>query len=288
MIAVALLAAGGGRRFGAPKLLMPAGPGETLLSRALRLALAVGDRVLCVLPGDAALHRAAISTLAQPRILFLENPDADRGMGTSLALAARAAVALGERLEALLVLPADVPGLEGRDLTGLVHAFRGTEGVDAAAAVDVEGRLGAPAVLAGHLMPDLFDLAGDAGARTLLRRDGTRVVPVPLDRVDQDIDDFAAYRRLALREGWDDEQPATVLWRDDLAREAEQSCAGKAWRIGDSLAAGPSQEGRGILGFRGPVLPRGVKRVLFAGDTVPERLALIRTAALLALRDDDP
>ena len=287
-MAVALLAAGGGRRFGAPKLLMPAGPGETLLSRAARLALDVGDRALCVLPRDAALHRAAIRSLMQPRLLLRENPDSDRGMGTSLALAARAAVALGERLEALLVLPADVPGLDRTDLTGLLDAFRGTQGVDAAAAVDAEGRLGAPAVLAGRLMPELFDLGWDEGARALLRRAGTHVVRVPLARVSQDVDDFAAYRGLALREGWDEEQPETVIWRDDLTGEAEQSCAGQAWRIGGSLAVVRNLGGQGILGFRGRGLPDGVKRVLFAGDTVLERLALIRTAALLALRDEDP
>lgn len=283
MLTAVVLAAGEGRRFGAPKLLLPAGPGEVLLTRAVRLALTSARRVLVILPQDAGLHRRVLSGIEVGRRTLLVNPDAERGLGTSLALAAQAVFPTGDDL---LVLPADLPALEALDLRHLAEAFARCRDCAAAAAQGAIGQAQAPAVLGNALLADLTSLDADIGARAILRRAGARVTLVQMTAAAEDVDDFAAYRRVARRLGWDREPPSDVMWRDRLQGPAVDPAAG-AWRTGQSLAAlAPSQE-PGLTGYRGPGLPPGVRRILFGGVTVDERLQLLRTATLLSLRDEN-
>lgn len=285
-LTVALLAAGSGRRFGAPKLLMPAGPGEVLLSRAARLALTVGGRVLCVLPLGADVHRLALADFRREGLLLLENRDAEQGMGTSLALAAKTCLEQGLGDEGMVVLPADLPGIDRSFLLQLITAYAAASDCDAAASRDGEGRLLAPAVLGPRLMPHLASLGADEGARSLLRRPGSRVVAVPLPRDVEDVDDFCAYRRLALREGWDREEAPQVLWREDLDPDTKWALDEAGFRIGATLAVSRPGCGPGISGQRGQSLPSGIRRVLLAGQDPEDRLQLLRVAALLSLGDE--
>ncbi len=283
-VSAALLAAGGGSRFGAPKLLLPAGPGEVLLSRAARLALAVAEQVLCILPEDAALHRAALAGLAGDRLTLVENPDAARGMGTSLALAAKTCLQRGLGGGGLLVLPADLPTVDGPFLHRLIAAFGDVDRCDAAAVQDRDGRLQAPAVLGPDLMTELVSLQADEGARAFLRRPGAKVVAVAFEGELEDIDDIDAYRRLARRLGWDREEAPVVSWLDAWPPRADPSAGG--WRIGATLAMPVPGHGAGISGYAGQRLPDGVVRVLCSGEKAEDRLQLLRTAALLSLRDE--
>ncbi len=282
-VTVAVLAAGSGRRFGAPKLLMPAGEGEVLLSRAVSLGLSVGERVLCVLPSGADLHVAALEGLPRDRLVLLSNPDAAQGMGTSVAMAASACLSRGAAGEALLILPADLPTLDRRYLLRLIEAFAAGDGCDAAAALDPEGRLLAPAILRPGLLPEIAQLRGDAGARDILRRPGSRVVPVAIQDM-SDIDDFDGYRHLAHRLGWDREPSPKIAWRADA--EALPSPNGH-WRVGATLAVSVTGHGPGISGMRMVAMPQGLRRALFAGDGTRDRLGLLRAAALLSLRDEN-
>ena len=62
------------------------------------------------------------------------------------------------------------------------------------------GMLGAPAIFERSCFPDLAALAGDEGARGLLRREAAKVVPVPMPEAAQDVDtagDEADARRRA-------------------------------------------------------------------------------------------
>ncbi len=283
-VTAALLAAGSGQRFGLPKLLLPAGPGEVLLSRAARLALAVADDVLCVLPADAALHRAALAGLADDRLTLLENPDAPRGMGSSLALAARTCLERSWSSEGLLVLPADLPDVDALFLSRLMAAFRSEAACDASAARDHLGRLQAPAVLRPRLLAELVSLEADEGARAILRRPGSKVLAVAFQGELADIDDPAAYRRAALRLGWDREEAPAVTWLE--APPPLTDVAARGWRIGATLALPVPFHGPGISGYARERLPQGVLRVLCSGERPEERLELLRAAALLSLHDE--
>jgi len=283
-ITVALLAAGGGRRFGAPKLLLPAGPGEVLLTRAARAALSLDADVLCILPPDAALHRAALRPLAQGRLRLVENPAAGDGMGTSLAAAAQIWGVAASGRDGLLALPADLPTIDAALLERLVGLYLADEDCLAAAVRDASGRLMAPAVLGAGLLPELASLGQDEGARSVLRRGGARTAALDLAEGLEDVDDFAAYSRTAVRLGWQREHPPAVAWRE-TSLPGPPAVPPGAWRVGGSVAW-PVPGEAALCGYHSHDLPDGVRRVLWTGTGPGAQLRLLRAAALLSLQDE--
>lgn len=149
---VAILAAGGATRFGGGKL-------DAMLS-----GKRVGQRVLDAVT-DVGLDPGIIVTGSEaPRFAtdsgwrLVENSAAADGLGTSLALAAREAMAAGS---GLLVLLADMPLVDGRHLKELVA--RGQ-----AATLWPERRAGVPAMIGAELLPQVAASTGDRGAGPLL------------------------------------------------------------------------------------------------------------------------
>jgi molybdenum cofactor cytidylyltransferase len=182
-----LLAAGRGRRFAAAraagaeapvddKLLAPV-DGVPVARRALHALRAGCDAVVAVVrpDGSPALRVA----LAGARIV--ECPDADLGMGHSLATATRAAIDDGA--DAVLVMPADMPWLAPAKAGTVAEAAR--EGGEDARAVRIvvpvlpDGRRGHPVAFGAAHLPALARLSGDRGARALLE-----AFPLRLARVD--------------------------------------------------------------------------------------------------------
>ncbi|WP_298195898.1 NTP transferase domain-containing protein [Novosphingobium sp.] len=153
---VAVLMAGLGTRFGGSKLDAPC-TGRPLGAWALATARQLGAPVLAIvgpqapdwLPAD--LHRVT-------------NPSPEAGMGGSVALAAREALAADARM--LLVLLADMPLVSPATLDRLVVLAAQH---DMAATLHPDGRPGVPAAFAPHHFAALADLTGDSGARGLLR-----------------------------------------------------------------------------------------------------------------------
>jgi molybdenum cofactor cytidylyltransferase len=198
MIALCLLAAGGARRFGVPKALLPAGPGETLLSRALRQALPLGPTTV-VVGYEAELHRQALQPFRE--VTVLENQAWASGQSSSLRLALRWAQAQGAA--GLLVALPDQPALQRDHLEALIQAFRPEL---AGVVATFQGTPRSPALLGARLFPQLQLLQGDQGARSLLRS------ATPLAQVTwndpllfEDVDTWDAYEALARRFGWDTE-----------------------------------------------------------------------------------
>lgn len=153
---VAVLAAGRGERFGGGKLdaLCAGKPlGGWVLDAVADAGLAPGTLVV----GPGSVHFAD----ARPGWKLLVNPQPERGLGTSLALAARAALARGDR--ALLVLLADMPLVAPAYLRTLA-ATR-----PPAATGQPDDHAGVPAVLDRALMEEAATLTGDRGAGPLLR-----------------------------------------------------------------------------------------------------------------------
>jgi len=170
-IAVAVLAAGAGTRFGRPKAEVVVA-GERLVDRAVAVARAAGgDPVLAVV-------RAGTSV---PGAVVIENPDPGRGQRSSLELAVSAAVGV----DAVAVLLVDTPGIGAPAVAAVCAAWR-----PGRIAVGRYGaRRGHPIVMAPGLWTDALRLAGpDEGARALLsaRPDLVDEVDVPGDPADLD------------------------------------------------------------------------------------------------------
>lgn len=152
---VALLAAGGARRFGGEKL--------DAQCAGKRLGQWAVDTV-----EEAGLAPGMIVTASEPPTFareargwrLISNPHAQTGLASSLACAAGEAGACSA--PALLVLLADMPLVSAELLSALARSDR------AAAARYADGRPGAPALLPKRLFPALTALEGDRGAAAVL------------------------------------------------------------------------------------------------------------------------
>ncbi|MCR8725697.1 nucleotidyltransferase family protein [Frigidibacter sp. ROC022] len=188
-----LLAAGQSRRMRGEDKLLQEVEAMPLLRRQALAALDTGVPVLVALPPGgselAARRRAALDGL---EITEVAVADADKGMGHSLAAAARAA----PEGAGLIVLNADMPGIGATELQALITA-RGTAPERIWRGADSAGRAGHPVLFPARLRPELAGLTGDRGAKALIAREGAILVPLPGDAATLDLDtpeDWAAFR----------------------------------------------------------------------------------------------
>lgn len=146
-----MLAAGSGTRMGGPKAELVVDGGR-LLDRAVGALGAAGCR-----PVIAVVRAGTHVADAQ----LVVNPDPDRGMRSSLALAVEAV----PDADALAVLLVDAPGITADAIRTVVAAWRPGR----IAVARYAGQRGHPTVMATDLWRTALALAGpDEGARALL------------------------------------------------------------------------------------------------------------------------
>lgn len=181
-----LLAAGGARRMGRPKQLLP-WRGTSLVRGAAETALASRCRELVVVLGARADEVGA--ELSDLPLRTCLNPDWREGIASSL----RAGVAeLGCEAEAVLVVLADQPRVDAALLDRLIARWQ-ESGLGLAASA-YAGGVGVPALFARRYFPELRGLSGDRGARALLETHADDCVQVeaPLAAFDVDtVEDLA-------------------------------------------------------------------------------------------------
>ena len=177
--AVVVLAAGGSIRLGRPKQLLTR-EGETLVHRAVRLALATSPaQVLVVLGANAEAIAARIADLGCD---IVANRDWQSGLAGSLHLAA---AHLDPTVQHVLVLVCDQPALDQAHLDALLGGAR-TVGSGCAATVHGDA-LGVPAVVPRHWF-DAVDAVGDRGFGVRLRQQGDGIHRLDAPEFGADID----------------------------------------------------------------------------------------------------
>ena len=175
-----VLAAGESVRFGETKQLATI-DGEPLVERAARRAeRACGDRSVLVAGHDAARVIAAANDHCR---FLLVNERYQEGMGSSVALAARA---LSSVASALLIVLADQPLVTAENLTTLVDAWSGDD--DEIVASSFDGAIGPPLLLPKTTFAALKELEGDEGARSLLRDKRFRLTVIESATAAVDVD----------------------------------------------------------------------------------------------------
>lgn len=194
-----LLAAGAASRFGGPKALLPF-RGSTFVRRLAGELLAVADPVLVVTPPKP--HRIAeeLDGLG-PSALPIVNPWAAKGMGTSIAVAARALGGRAPLADALLLALVDQPLADRELFTRLIEAAAASGW---AASDYGDGVLGPPALFPRAAWPRLAALGGDSGAREVLADAAGRVARVGFPGGRVDVDTPGDYERLLGRESGGD------------------------------------------------------------------------------------
>lgn len=177
-----LLAAGRGLRFdpggSRNKLLQRLPGGEPVVVASARHLLACVPRVVAVVPpGDGGVHAALGALGCEVSVC----PDADTGMGASLAHAIRHSLPA----EGWLVALGDMPFVQESTLAALRDAVEAGAGI----AVPVyAGRRGNPVAFGACHREALLAMHGDQGARRLLQAHPVRDIPVADPGILHDID----------------------------------------------------------------------------------------------------
>lgn len=171
MIAGILLAAGRGLRFGGGKLLAELVHGRTIAEISCRNLGPAVDRLLSVVrPGDDALAACLSAAGSEVHVC----PDADEGMGASLACGVRQA----PEADGWLVALADMPLLVPSDIGRIADALR----AGAAIAVPMSGgQRGHPVGFSRRFFADLAALNGAVGARAILQRHADAITAIAIE-----------------------------------------------------------------------------------------------------------
>jgi len=180
-----VLAAGGSRRLGEPKQLLPYGSG-TLLDHTLATARASGfDQLIVALGGNSAEVRRRVNLSGADAV---ENPDFGEGCSSSIAAGLRA---IDPRSELMVLMLGDQPGVTPATVRALIAGCE-EETVVAACLYD-DGR-GHPLAFGRTLFGELRGLHGDKAVWKLMDRRAEEVVDVRIPgRIPADIDTRADY-----------------------------------------------------------------------------------------------
>ena len=202
MIAGIVLAAGRSSRLGRPKQLLSV-HGEPLIRHTLRRVLASSlDEVFLVVGHEADGVRETVADLP---VKYVFNPDAAAGQSTSV----RAGLAaLSSDVDAAVFILGDQPGIDPAVIDALIAAWR-TSG-SPVAAPRYEDRMGNPVLFDRRVFPELAALAGDTGARPVVRAyhdSGDLQVVLVAGQAPPDIDTEADYAALIATLS---QQPASV------------------------------------------------------------------------------
>ena len=175
-MAALVLAAGASTRFGSPKQLAMIGD-KTLLQNSI-------DTANQVLPGSVTVvlgahYQQIASTVSAATVIV--NSQWQAGLGCSIALGVSQ---IEQTCQAILVLLADQPRIQGHHLKAMCIAFTG----DNIVCATYQGKRGVPAVFPGCCFSALKQLSGDQGAKRILQQTRTPVVELALPEAGFDID----------------------------------------------------------------------------------------------------
>jgi molybdenum cofactor cytidylyltransferase len=183
-----VLAAGGSRRLGQPKQLLPYGAG-TLLDNVLDTARRSGfDQLIVALSGGSGQVRAKVDLSGAD---VVDNPDYEEGCSSSIAAALSA---IDAHCEVLVLMLGDQPGVTPETVRALI-AGRGESTKMAVCRYD-DGR-GHPLAFGRALFDDLRELHGDKAVWKLIDRLGDEVVEVRIPgSVPRDVDTREDYEAI--------------------------------------------------------------------------------------------
>jgi CTP:molybdopterin cytidylyltransferase MocA len=156
-VAAIVLAAGASRRLGRAKQAVAIG-GETLLERAVRIALEAGLVPVIVVIGTEG---EVAAKLAKSGCEVVVNEQASEGMASSIRCGVERARAL--QVEGAVLMTCDQVALRAEHLRAL------SAEMDRVTGSSYAGKVGIPAYFPAAKFGELLELRGDVGARELLR-----------------------------------------------------------------------------------------------------------------------
>ena len=204
--AAIILAAGSSSRMGGGrhKLLLPL-DGRPVLSHVIDAALESYARpIVIVLGHQAGQVRTQIETyMPQPGINIVENAAYLQGMSTSMHLGIQTSISYGYKkvdspyaVDSALIMLGDQPMITSQVIDTLITTFRAT-GKRIVAPL-YEGKRGSPVLFDASLFPELLQVSGDEGGRTVLEHHPQDVELVEMGNAlaNYDVDTWDAYQQV--------------------------------------------------------------------------------------------
>ncbi|HKZ02666.1 MAG TPA: nucleotidyltransferase family protein [Pyrinomonadaceae bacterium] len=184
-----VLAAGQSLRMGALKPLLPFGA-KSVISTCINNLRDAGIDEIVVVVG----HRASEITqhLKDENVAFAVNDDPQSEMGASIA---RGVEAISSDATAILISPADIPGVAAGTISSIISAWNhGARLV----IPEHEGRGGHPVLIDARFRKELLTLDHTAGLRGFFRRHLDEVLRFAVESpyIARDLDTWDDYRRL--------------------------------------------------------------------------------------------
>ena len=160
-----LLAAGESKRFGDKNKLLEIINGRPIINHILDTLFEIFDHSeLIVIVGHE--HKLIKNLIFNKDIKILENKDYRKGIGTSIALGMNN---LNADIDGVMVIPADMPYINSKDLVNLEKKFIEFNCVKVVMP-EHNSRIGNPVVLPRNYFNTLKSLKNDFGARSLIRK----------------------------------------------------------------------------------------------------------------------
>lgn len=198
-LAALVLAAGGSSRYGGCKQLVEVN-GASLVWRAVAklVPLLPPERIGVVVGAE---WEAVEWELAEWRVNIVRNPHWQQGLASSLKAGINS---LPPECAAALITLCDQPLVSSMRLRQLLTLWAAQPARISAA--QFAGAVGAPAVFPREFYPELLELEGDAGAKTVMARHPERLAALPIPEAEFDLDTPADLEKLKRRL----EEPSTA------------------------------------------------------------------------------
>ncbi len=192
-VAGILLAAGKSSRMGSMKQTLPF-RGKTLLGHSLAQALDSNLEEVILVLGHRfeEIKKTIPAGLFGNKLRIVENINYPRGLSSSIIVGLDA---VGDRYNHVMILLADMPGVETKMINLLMDRY--LDSGLSVGAISAAGRAVPPVIFSAGLYPEIRMLKGDVGARSILKAIGDRIclVEPPGDYDFRDADTPEDYRK---------------------------------------------------------------------------------------------
>lgn len=181
-LVIIMLAAGKASRMGAPKQLL-SWRGKTVIENRADLITSLPNIKTIVVTG--AYNIQVEEKLKNYPIKCIHNPNWQAGMGTSIAVAVKAAIQ--ENPNGIMVMLCDQLALQKQHLIDLIQLFNQHKGQSCICSF-YNNIHGVPAIFPPNWFHLLMNLNGNSGARKLFSDSAQEFIAFPLDEAAIDID----------------------------------------------------------------------------------------------------
>lgn len=188
---VIILAAGASSRLGSPKQLL-AYAGATLLQHSIEAAQSSdASSVFVVLGANADLIKSEINHTTANVVV---NPDWKEGMASTIRCGLQTLVEIHSGTEAVVFMVADQPFVTAALLNNLMELNRNEQ--RSIVASKYGSTFGTPVLFTRKFFPELMELTGDVGAKSLVRKYMNEAAFVSFPEGEIDIDTVEDYQKL--------------------------------------------------------------------------------------------